>query len=240
MKKKSLLTMALGLMLTMVVVVGGTLAYLSATETITNTFTVGKGYIEDEDHQGIWLDEEKIGTTTGERTEENQTYEDMMPGKTVVKDPTAYMVGGSVASYVFIRVEGVDEIEALQKEDKSGELVNCFTVQDWNIDDPATADEVEGDWLLVAADTEGGKDGYYLYVGSKYNHASLANVVDVSAEVEKSKCELSEIFGKVYMNNAVAVLPVNDEISKITVSAYAVQAADDMTNGYLDALAAIK
>ena len=239
MRKKSLITMALGLMLTMVVVVGGTLAYLSATETITNTFTVGKGYIEDDDHQGIWLDEELIGTTTGERTENDQTYENMMPGKTVVKDPTTYMVGGSVASYVFVKLEGVDRLESLEKKDKTGALVKCFEVQEWNVDDPTTED-IEGDWRLVAADTEGGKDGYYLYVGPKYNHATLANVVDVSGEAEKSKCELSEIFGKVYMNNALVELPENGEIEQITVSAYAVQAADDMANGYVDALAAIR
>lgn len=238
MKKKNLLTMGLGLMLTMVVVVGGTLAYLSSTDTITNTFTVGKGYEEDDkDHQGIWLDETEVdeagnvivgedGEPTGQRTESDQKYPNMLPGRTVVKDPTAHMVGGSVASYVFVKVEGVDALEALKMAGKDGAEIQCFEV-----------DEFNSDWKKVDPIGEG-RDGYYLYVGENYNNGS--NIVDVSGIGAGVPCDLTAIFTQVSMNPDLVEIPEKDyKLPEITVSAYAVQAADDM-NGYEDALKAIK
>lgn len=227
MRKKNLLTMGLGLMLTMVVVVGGTLAWLSSTDTITNTFTIGTGYKEDDDdHQGIWLDEEKVGTTTGERTDEDQTYPDMLPGKTVTKDPTAHMVGGSVASYVFIKVEGADALDGLTTKDKEGvKDIDCFTINGWN----------SNDWEKVAGADNSNYDGYYVYCGEEADDY----IVDVSEAEEGSDVVLpNAIFQTVTMNSNVETLPTDEQMEecKIKVSAYAVQVGEDMEAKYLDAL----
>lgn len=212
MKKKSLLTLMLSTALVGVIAIGGTLAYLSATDDITNTFTVGTGYETDEDgNQGIYVDEEDVDND-GERTQEDQEYTDLMPGTVRTKDPTVYMVGGSVKSYVFAHLDGVDSFEGVMVDG-----VQAFEVGDWS-----------SDWALVYPDTVGGKDGYYLYVGSDFSNAGY--IVDVSEETEGSQCQLGEaLFETISMNGNLLSLPEGD-IPEITVKAWAVQAADDMAD----------
>lgn len=77
----------------------GTMAYLTSTDTVTNTFTVGKVEIK--------LDEAKV-TADGipvegaARVTEN-SYK-LMPGNTYTKDPTVTVKAGSEASYVRMKV----------------------------------------------------------------------------------------------------------------------------------------
>lgn len=77
----------------------GTMAYLTSTDTVTNTFTVGKVEIK--------LDEAKV-TADGipvegaARVTEN-SYK-LMPGNTYTKDPTVTVLNGSETSYVRMKV----------------------------------------------------------------------------------------------------------------------------------------
>lgn len=77
----------------------GTMAYLTSTDTVTNTFTVGKVEIK--------LDEAKV-TADGipvegaDRVTAN-SYK-LMPGTTYTKDPTVTVLNGSEASYVRMKV----------------------------------------------------------------------------------------------------------------------------------------
>lgn len=86
----------------------GTLAYLTDTQTVTNTFTVGDVAIK--------LDEVKVDTNgdaveTGERTEEGNAYK-IFPGGTYTKDPTVTVQEGSEDSYLFVKVvNGISGIE---------------------------------------------------------------------------------------------------------------------------------
>jgi hypothetical protein len=83
-RTKALLTVACALLL-VVATVFGTVAYLTAkTDTVTNTFTVGK--------VGIDLDE----TTT--------TY-NIVPGVDIAKDPAVTVDANSEDSWVFVKVE---------------------------------------------------------------------------------------------------------------------------------------
>lgn len=94
MNKKSLLMMMVTICLIAVVGVGATLAYLTdTTETLTNTFTLGKTDIE--------IDEP-----------EWEEPEDIVPGQEIAKDPTVTVKAKSVDSYVFMSVSGIDEMEA--------------------------------------------------------------------------------------------------------------------------------
>lgn len=74
----------------------GTLAYLTDTSTVENTFTVGNVDIE--------VDEEKVnpdGTPTEEEDDRVQGNEyHMIPGQTYRKDPTMTVKAGSEESYV--------------------------------------------------------------------------------------------------------------------------------------------
>ena len=72
----------------------GTMAYLTSTDTVTNTFTVGKVEIK--------LDETDVTNPTGPRVQAN-SYK-LMPGTTYTKDPTVTVLKGSEESYVRMKV----------------------------------------------------------------------------------------------------------------------------------------
>ena len=72
----------------------GTMAYLTSTDTVTNTFTVGKVEIK--------LDETDVTNPTGPRVQAN-SYK-LMPGNTYTKDPTVTVKAGSEESYVRMKV----------------------------------------------------------------------------------------------------------------------------------------
>lgn len=77
----------------------GTMAYLTSTDTVTNTFTVGKVEIK--------LDEAKvtadgIPVESADRVTAN-SYK-LMPGTTYTKDPTVTVLKGSEDSYVRMKV----------------------------------------------------------------------------------------------------------------------------------------
>lgn len=164
MKKKKLMMAVVSASLVGVVAIGGTLAYLSdKSNTVTNTFNVGKGYVDDNKHVGLWLDETK---KTGDenpteidlvnRTEEGVQYDEMLPGSVVAKDPTFHLTKESTNSYVFAEVKGLDALV------KAG-----FVVSDTDLKDvPEPASNLSDSWQKVADfgdDQDAGLDGLYIY-----------------------------------------------------------------------------
>ena len=77
----------------------GTMAYLTSTDTVTNTFTVGNVEIK--------LDEAKVNADgipeEGAARVQANSYK-LMPGTTYTKDPTVTVLNGSEASYVRMKV----------------------------------------------------------------------------------------------------------------------------------------
>ena len=78
----------------------GTMAYLTSTDSVENTFTVGS--------VAITLDEADVdvnGTPIKDaaRVKEN-TYK-LMPGHTYTKDPTVHVAAGSEDSWIFVKIE---------------------------------------------------------------------------------------------------------------------------------------
>lgn len=104
--------------------IAGTVAYLTSTDTVENTFTVG-------DAVAITLDEAKTaedGTpvTPAVRTDKN-TYK-LMPGHTYTKDPTVHVTGEEC--YVFVKVEnGISRIEA------DSTIADQMTAKGWKVVD---------------------------------------------------------------------------------------------------------
>lgn len=93
-----------------VATVFGTMAYLTSTDKVVNTFTVGNVQIE--------LDEAKVNTdgTTVEGANRVKTNEyHLLPGHTYTKDPTVTVLKGSEESYVRLKVtfNNASEIIAL-------------------------------------------------------------------------------------------------------------------------------
>lgn len=72
----------------------GTMAYLTSTAKVENTFTIGKVEIK--------LDETDVTNPTGPRVTAN-SYK-LMPGTTYTKDPTVTVKAGSEESYVRMKV----------------------------------------------------------------------------------------------------------------------------------------
>ena len=108
-KFKALLVVACALLL-VAASVFGTMAYLTSTDTVTNTFTVGK--------VNITLDEAKVNTdgmpvTPAERVKKN-SYK-LLPGHTYTKDPTVTVKAGSESSYVKMTVtfSKANELDAI-------------------------------------------------------------------------------------------------------------------------------
>ena len=97
-KRKALLLTFCAVLLVVASVLG-TIAYLTANDTVTNTFTVGRVAIN--------LDEAKVtedgkAVIPAERVKENR-YK-LLPGHTYTKDPTVTVLKGSESSYIKMTV----------------------------------------------------------------------------------------------------------------------------------------
>ena len=116
-RKRIVMSVICGLLVA-AVALGGTLAYLTDSESITNTFTVGTGY---EGSDAFTLDETKkpdaglpTETSTTNRTENNQTYSGLLPGTQFAKDPTFHLgTNGNgthvIESYIVAKLTDFDK-----------------------------------------------------------------------------------------------------------------------------------
>lgn len=109
-KNKKLVTVVSAMFCAVVLVAGsiaGTIAYLtSQSETVTNTFTVGK--------ITITLDETNVdlyGKKDGDNRVKQNEYK-LVPGHEYIKDPTIHVTAGSEACWLFVRV--VDGLAAIE------------------------------------------------------------------------------------------------------------------------------
>ena len=106
-KKTKALMLVLCAVLLVTASVLGTMAYLTSTDKVVNTFTVGK--------VAITLDEAKVdpdGTavTPAERVKGNAYH--LLPGHTYTKDPTVHVQANSENSFIFVKVEnGIEKYE---------------------------------------------------------------------------------------------------------------------------------
>lgn len=110
-KTRKILLMAACAVLLVCISVGATVAYLTSTDEVTNTFTIGKVAIK--------LDEAPVDTNgkkvEGARVKAN-SYK-LLPGHTYDKDPMVTVLNGSESSYIkmtvtFSKADKLDEIFA--------------------------------------------------------------------------------------------------------------------------------
>lgn len=98
MKKKLMTVLALVLVIAMSV--AGTVAYLTSTDTVTNTFTVGNVEITLDEAK---VDEYGVAATPATRVDKND-YK-LIPGHTYTKDPTIHVATGSEDCWLFAKIE---------------------------------------------------------------------------------------------------------------------------------------
>ena len=101
--KKTLLMLACAVMLVLVSVMG-TMAYLTSTDTVTNTFTVG--------NVAITLDETDVDNSTADADRDKENAYNLLPGHKYKKDPIIHVAANSEDCYLFVKVE--DEIAAIE------------------------------------------------------------------------------------------------------------------------------
>ena len=147
MKARKILVMVMALALTAALAVGGTLAYLTSTKTVTNTFTVGK--------VDITLDEAKVDTTgvavtpaeriqgVSEGDPVGNVYH-LMPGHPYTKDPTIHVVANSEDSFVFVKVEnGIANYEATTEDGVYTSIAGQIIANGWTQLTDAEGKDVE-------------------------------------------------------------------------------------------------
>lgn len=163
MTKKRIATMATCIALVGAVAVGGTLALLSAqSNDVTNTFTVGKGYDQNDPNPDFYLDEAKVAQiTAGEniggyaetadlRVEEN-TYANIVENALLAKDPQFHISDDCevAQSWIVAKISGFNATPG------------ATTLKFTDVDDTDMANgAVAGSWYKV---TEGEAEGTYEY-----------------------------------------------------------------------------
>ena len=123
MNAKKIVTAGLALVMVAGISVAGTLAFLTSSDSVQNTFTVGK--------VAITLDEAPVGAdgkeVAGDRVKAN-TYK-LMPGHDYDKDPTVHVDASSEAAYLFVKVEnGIADIE-----DESNTIADQMDAKGWDV-----------------------------------------------------------------------------------------------------------
>ncbi|MBO5323635.1 MAG: hypothetical protein J6A88_06005 [Oscillospiraceae bacterium] len=101
---KKVLLLALCAILLVGATIAGTVAYLTSQKTVTNTFTVGK--VE------IALTEDLINVETGKKltgnqagTTDNLQNIELVPGRTIEKNPKITVSSDSEECYLFVKIE---------------------------------------------------------------------------------------------------------------------------------------
>lgn len=97
--KKKIVSIALAAALAATAIVGSSLAYFTDKDEATNTFTVGKVDIE----------------LTEPKWDADINNKDLIPGKTIPKDPTITVAEGSETAYTFMKVEVSEDFADLMK-----------------------------------------------------------------------------------------------------------------------------
>lgn len=99
-KKTKALMLVLCAVLLVTASVLGTMAYLTSTDKVVNTFTVGK--------VAITLDEAKVnadGTPVAGAARVKENAYHLLPGHGYTKDPTVHVQANSESSFIFVKVE---------------------------------------------------------------------------------------------------------------------------------------
>lgn len=167
-------TFLAAIVLLLLFVVGGAVAYFTDTETKTNTFTIGS----------VDIDLIETGWDALADTNNNDipdAAEDMMPGESVTKDPVIRNLSTKNPAYVFAKVE-----------------VPCTTIVA-----PATTSEelftytINAGWTELSTEavacTSGGTATHVYYYGTGGTLTTLAKAADSSSPTPTSSAVFSSV-----------------------------------------------
>ena len=179
-KAKKVVALLLCAVLLVVGSVTGTMAYLTSTASVENTFTVGKVVITLDETN---VDNDNYDGSIPDRDKQND-YK-LIPGKNYKKDPIIHVEAGSEACYLFVKVEN-----GLVK-DIDGTSVNIESA-----DYTTIAEQLEeNDWTTLSdniyyqniAETGGNGESYVVFsefeIADNITNETLANFADAEINV---------------------------------------------------------
>lgn len=167
--RKTLILAACAILLVCATVVG-TLAYLTSTATVKNTFTVG--------NVKITMDEMDVDDSTPNAERDTENKYKLLPGKTYVKDPTIHVDSNSEDCWLFVKVDnGLTGYE--------GELTIAKQLENngWSAVDGEENVYVYGDKPVVAKDAANVKVFEEFSVASNVNEETLNHLKDAEINV---------------------------------------------------------
>lgn len=183
----------------------GTMAYLTSSETVTNTFTVGK--------VSITLDETDVnlmGEKDSDNRVEQNTYH-LLPGHEYVKDPMVTVEKGSEESYVRMIV----------KINKQAELDKIFAPQGVSLD-TIFAGYDEKEWKLVGQEVFDGVRSYEF----RYKTTVSAPEKDVALDALFDKIKVP---GKITKEQLATIADLKIEVEAHAIQADGFQATEEKT-----------
>ena len=226
-KSKKLL-LVLGAIFTVAVIIATTVfttvAYLTATASVTNTFTVGKVLLT--------LNEAAVGTdgkliALGERVHSNNYH--LVPNKTYDKDPVITIDSSSESSYMFVIVR--NDLKEIECDDEEHTIDNSQTGK-YAADSNGTSHNAciahqlkANGWKYVETRSTG---DVYVYVGTSADTGYTGNALPVKGDqvnLNNNKYVLFRTFtiaGNANITDSYAE-------ARVTISAFAIQ-ADTMEN----------
>lgn len=191
--KKKTIALLLVLMMIFGVTCGGTIAYLTSTASVTNTFTVGKVEITLDE---ALTNEYGVADASVRIPNEEEAYEGktgnaykLIPGHTYTKDPTIHVQPGSEKCYVFVKVD--NEIAAIEATGNTT-IAAQIEAKGWTQLKDATGKDVAGVYYKTQ-EAVTGTTAVDLVVFEKFTLADKADVVyekDVQGDVDYSNAKI--------------------------------------------------
>ena len=167
-------TILAAVVLLLVFVIGGAIAYFTDTDEKTNVFTIG--------NVDITLTEPSWNLTDTNNNNIPDAAEDMLPGESVAKDPTINNVSTKSPAYVFVKVE----VPCTTVTTGTPEEIFTYTVNSgWT--------ELNVSNSLPVACTSGGTATHVYYYGSNGTLTTLAKAADDSTPTSTSTAVFSSV-----------------------------------------------
>ena len=170
--RNKILLLALCMAALIAVSVIGTMAYLTSTDKVINTFTVGQ--------VKITLDEKDTDNSTPNAERDKANVYHLLPGHEYEKDPTVHVDAVSEDSWIFVKVEnGIANYEAGTSNEEGGykKIADQIIANNWT-----TLEGVDNVYYKKYTKSTAGSD---LVVFSKFKIADKANETEGWSDINQ-------------------------------------------------------
>lgn len=164
MSAKKVLTLVICMVLVAALSVVGTLAYLTSTDSVQNSFAAGKVIITMDE---VETNEYGVATDPTKRGADNDYL--LVPGREYTKDPTIHVDASSESCWLFVKVE--NGIVAIETEEDGKTIHEQILANEW-------AELTEGSGIYYM-EWEKGEDAYDVPVFQNFTVAKTADNDDI-------------------------------------------------------------